>query len=115
MVSEGKDRNLNQKQKMKSEEFYRIYWKTQNEAPLNPPEGWKSKAKKPPPTSPKGERAKLLGVKSEEQRTTMWTDIWFKVQGSRFKVQGSTAPFRPSAFATFFRVVNGGVVSISAS
>ena len=34
--------------------------------PLNPPEGWKSKAKKPPPTPPKGERAKLLGVKSEE-------------------------------------------------
>ena len=30
------------------------------------PEGWKSKAKKPLPTPPKGERAKLLGVKSEE-------------------------------------------------
>ena len=69
--------------------------------PSIPPEGWKSKAKKPPPTPPKGERAKLLGVKNEEQRITMWTEIWFKVQGS-------TAPFRPSVFATFFRVVNGG-------
>ena len=69
---------------MKSEEFCRRCCKTQNEAPLNPPEGWKSKAKKPPPTPPKGERAKLLGVKNEEQRITMWTEIWFKVQSSRF-------------------------------
>ena len=52
---------------MKSEEFCRRCCKTQNEAPLNPPEGWKSKAKKPPPTPQKGERAKLLGVKSEEE------------------------------------------------
>ena len=52
--------------------------------PSIPPEGWKSKAKKPPPTPPKGERAKLLGVKNEEQRITMWTEIWFKVQSSRF-------------------------------
>ena len=53
---------------MNYEEFHRRCCKTQNEAPLNPPRRVEEQSEEAPSNSPKGERAKLLGVKSEEQR-----------------------------------------------